>query len=356
MSQSTANLGFPFVAEGQAQKHVTVNETIRRLDAIVQITVESATTTAEPGAPSDGQTYIVPAGKTGANWAAFTNNAIGYYRDGAWEQITPREGWLAWVRDTGRLLAYDGSAWSASAGLLGEANAWSGVNTFSATSIFPRGPVNARHAAYAAGSTQFDFWNLNYDVSTDGKDDADHPTAQIGLLAQDSADGLITFYTGGPNVSPNPRWTVSSSAFYPNADNAYTLGGASNRPSVVYAASGTINTSDARDKTELRALSQAERDAVLRVIGGVGVYQWRDAVTAKGEASARLHCGVTAQAVREAFDAEGLDATRYGLFCVDRITNPETGAEAERLGVRYDQLFAMALGAAFDPEILTRQN
>ena len=36
--------------------------------------------------------YIVLPGKSGADWAAFTNWALGYYRDGAWEQVTPREG------------------------------------------------------------------------------------------------------------------------------------------------------------------------------------------------------------------------------------------------------------------------
>ena len=108
---NTTNLALRYLAVGQAQKHVTVNETLRRLDAVVQLTVVSASTTAEPGSPGDGAVYIVPSGKSGTQWASFANWSLGYYRDGAWEQISPREGWLAYVADTDLLLHYTGSAW-----------------------------------------------------------------------------------------------------------------------------------------------------------------------------------------------------------------------------------------------------
>lgn len=110
MSTST-NLTLPFLTLGQAQKHVTVNESLLRLDALVQLAVVSATTSAQPGSPTDGQVYILPSGKTGADWGAMANYALAYYRDGAWEQISPREGFLAFVKDTDLLQVYSGSAW-----------------------------------------------------------------------------------------------------------------------------------------------------------------------------------------------------------------------------------------------------
>jgi hypothetical protein len=109
---NSSNLVLPYLAVGQAQKHVTVNETIRKLDAIVQLAVISATIATQPGAPADGAVYILPAGKSGDQWAAFADGSLGYYRDGAWVEITPREGWLAYVKDEDRLLAHDGSAWT----------------------------------------------------------------------------------------------------------------------------------------------------------------------------------------------------------------------------------------------------
>lgn len=108
---NTTNLVLPCLAVAQAQKHVTVNETLRRHDAVVQLSVVSASTTAQPGSPADDAVYIVPAGKSGADWNAYANGSLGYYRDGAWEQVSPREGWLAYVKDTDQLLAYTGSAW-----------------------------------------------------------------------------------------------------------------------------------------------------------------------------------------------------------------------------------------------------
>ena len=110
MSNST-NLALPFLTLGQAQKHVTVNESLLRLDAVVQLAVVSATTSAQPGAPAEGQVYILPPGKTGADWGAMANYALAYYRDGVWEQINAREGFLAFVKDSDLLQYYSGSAW-----------------------------------------------------------------------------------------------------------------------------------------------------------------------------------------------------------------------------------------------------
>lgn len=108
---NTTNLVLPYLAVGQAQKHVTVNETLRRLDAVVQLSAVSASVTTQPASPADGAVYIVPAGKSGADWNAYANGALAYYRDGAWEEVSPREGWIAYVKDTDQLLAYGGAAW-----------------------------------------------------------------------------------------------------------------------------------------------------------------------------------------------------------------------------------------------------
>lgn len=112
MSDVSPNLHLPYLAQGQAQKHVTVNESLQRLDALVQLAAVSATASAEPGAPADGQVYILPPGKTGDAWGAMANHALAYYRDGAWEEIVPRAGWLAYVADAGRVLIYTGAAWA----------------------------------------------------------------------------------------------------------------------------------------------------------------------------------------------------------------------------------------------------
>ncbi len=110
MSQST-RLNFPFLAAAQAQKHVTVNETLLRLDALVQLSAKSATTAAQPASPSDGDIYLLPSGKSGAAWSAMANGALAYYRDGVWEELNPNVGWRCYVTDESALYARNASAW-----------------------------------------------------------------------------------------------------------------------------------------------------------------------------------------------------------------------------------------------------
>ena len=110
MSQTT-RLALPYLAAAQAQKHVTVNETLRRLDALVQLSAVSATLGAQPSAPNDGDIYILPSGKTGDAWDAMANGAIAYYRDGAWEELAPQLGWRCFVMDQNALYVRTGSDW-----------------------------------------------------------------------------------------------------------------------------------------------------------------------------------------------------------------------------------------------------
>jgi hypothetical protein len=108
MSDST-NLQLPYLDGAQAQKHVTVNESLRRLDALVLLAIEDKDLTAPPGSPADGSRYIPKATATGF-WSG-KENYVAHYVDGAWEFYPPREGFIAYVRDEDRLYVNDGSAW-----------------------------------------------------------------------------------------------------------------------------------------------------------------------------------------------------------------------------------------------------
>lgn len=112
MSESdTTRLALPLTAASQAQKHVTHNEAILRLDGLVQMTALSYTTSAQPTSPSDGDLYLLPVGKTGDDWGGYSNHAVAHYYDGIWHQYRPGEGWLCFVRDSGLLYYYNGSQW-----------------------------------------------------------------------------------------------------------------------------------------------------------------------------------------------------------------------------------------------------
>jgi hypothetical protein len=107
----TPNLGLPYIMAAQSQKHVTHNEAIRALDAIVQLAVLDRNLTAPPSSPGDGERHIVGDSPTGA-WSGH-DGSIAAFQDGAWMFYAPVEGWIAWIGDEGAAVVWDGAAWSA---------------------------------------------------------------------------------------------------------------------------------------------------------------------------------------------------------------------------------------------------
>ncbi len=115
MSQST-NLALPYLGASQSQKHVTVNEGLRFLDALVQIAVKSAALSVPPGAPADGQRWVIGPAPTGL-WAGRATQ-IAAWQDGAWVFYAPKEGWLAWNEATLTSLIFSAGSWISLIGAL----------------------------------------------------------------------------------------------------------------------------------------------------------------------------------------------------------------------------------------------
>jgi hypothetical protein len=111
-NDATPRLSLPYVAAGQAQKHITVNEALARLDGLVQLAAESRVLAAEPAAPADGAVWILPGAATGAAWGGKASNLIARHESGVWEFFTPTAGHLAWLKDEGQALVFDGGAWT----------------------------------------------------------------------------------------------------------------------------------------------------------------------------------------------------------------------------------------------------
>ena len=125
--EQSPRLSLSYVQPSQAQKHVTVNETFRRLDALTQMTVRSRIVAVQPVSPNDGDFYILPTA-TGDVWDGYDVDDIAGFQDGAWTRITPVEGMRAWVADEDVFVIFDGTTWDVLSGGGTESAARFGVN------------------------------------------------------------------------------------------------------------------------------------------------------------------------------------------------------------------------------------
>ena len=177
------------------------------------------------------------------------------------------------------------------------------------------------------------------------------------IFGQASSGAILTLGVGSTSYV-----TIDGgvAAFYPFADNTTTLGYSTKRWTTVYATTALINTSDANDKQDIADLTDAEI-ATAKVIKGLfKSFKFKEAVAKKG-ANARTHIGVMAQDVQAAFAANGLDASKYGIFCsdtwyeVDGQSQDQEGAlytssapnaiEVTKLGIRYEELLAFVIAS-----------
>ena len=176
------------------------------------------------------------------------------------------------------------------------------------------------------------------------------------------SNGIKCSYSGSSNFNA----IVPCSFTGANSNGSLNLGHAYSKWNTVYASSGSINTSDITKKQDIEELSEAENRVAIAAKGLLRKYRWKDSVSEKGD-SARIHFGIMAQDLKAAFEAEGLDANKYGMFCADtRWTTdgtdtyateeealeavaeeetPEAITEETVYGVRYEELLAFIIAA-----------
>lgn len=472
---NTANLSLPYIMPSQAQKHVTHNEALRVLDALVQLSVESRARAAPPAAPSEGERYIVDGGGTG-EWAGWDGD-LAFRSGGGWMRFTPQPGWRAFVRDEAALCVFDGSSWTplsggASArpdmlGINAEADETNRLALASTASLFnhegaghqvkinksaagdtasflfqtgfsgraemgtagdddfrfkvsPDGQawhdaiaINRNDGKVSIGESFMNFSALNIKgraltgtgsswfgitvTQTDADNtakggavlsgapfaNADKPFMVLGPWATSGAH--VVYYGGGgwgcPEATEHrfytgpyrpatdntgtiafqvlPEAIIAGRTLRPGTDNAFSLGAASQRFSVVHAATGTIATSDERLKEDVQPvplgldfLRELQPVAYRWKVGGYDMM--RERITdpsPKGETAeeitidtpvprpgARIHYGLIAQQVKAALDAA--DAGDFaGWTLADR-----DDADSEQ-GLRYEQFVPILIRA-----------
>lgn len=109
MTQNTPALSLPLIQPSQAQKHVTHNEALMRLDALVQPVALNRSDTNPPLDPVAGETYIVPDDATGL-WSGQAQKLANY--DGvSWNFLAAHPGWRIFVLSEMQTVVWDGNTW-----------------------------------------------------------------------------------------------------------------------------------------------------------------------------------------------------------------------------------------------------
>jgi hypothetical protein len=207
----------------------------------------------------------------------------------------------------------------------------------------------------------------------------DTTVGSIGVVATNN------LYVHGDNIGLG----IGDDNLYPTNsagaanDNAVDLGDASVKWRVVYAGTGSINTSDENEKQQITSLTSAEMTAATAISKLFKNYKWNDAVASKGD-DARTHTGVIAQQVQTAMSDAGLDASKYAFWCsntwwekevevaaveaneeklikaqdaytrIDTYSSeeeaPEGAVKKTRMGIRYAELLSF-IGAATEQRL-----
>ena len=177
---------------------------------------------------------------------------------------------------------------------------------------------------------------------------------QDSVIAANQAASRVTIDVND-SAGTSSSYNFDAGAFNPSVDNARLLGTASRRWSDVYAASGSVNSSDARLKVFL-TIEDAEKAAALEIKQNMRKFKFTHAINKKGE-NARIHFGVSAQEIGSIMTKHGLDPHKYGFFCYDKWNakeeilneNGEIAQEAETAGdiygIRYEELLSFIIAA-----------
>lgn len=111
MPDISPRLALPMIQPAQAQKHVTHNAALTRLDTLTQLVLEGVDAQTPPSGATEGETWALGPLPTG-DWDGHSGQIAAFQNTG-WTFIPPQDGWRAWDKQTADFRVYTGGTWSA---------------------------------------------------------------------------------------------------------------------------------------------------------------------------------------------------------------------------------------------------
>lgn len=178
------------------------------------------------------------------------------------------------------------------------------------------------------------FCDKNHPISSS---DSGHDISSIIASCSSNTNSYLSFRlwvpTANSTTSHDVRFAFSSGStvnnlyFYPStSDGNVRLGSSAHKWNTVFASTASINTSDARKKSDIENISDDVLDAWDSVLWKT--FRMNDAIAEKGD-RARVHSGIIAQDIKAVFEEAGLDPSRYAFYCYDSWEATENKYDAE---------------------------
>lgn len=336
-SDFTPRLGLPYLLSNQAQKHVTVNESLQTLDSLCMASVLGKAS-APPAEPIEGDAWLLATAPQGI-WNIGQEHDLVVYVDQAWRQFTPRIGWRIWDVSTSALCVYNGESWIALApgdtppsqlqnlGKLGLGTTATDANPLAVelnAALFNAKPSDAGgsgdlrviyNKVEASGTASFLFqtgWSGRGEVGLTGDD---------RLTLKVSADG--SNWREGWVLDAATSTAETALSVVPQSANAQDLGSSAKPFRTAYFSSDPMISSDARSKSDIGPLSEAES-----ILAALRPVQFRQ------DGADELRFGFLAQEVRAALLEAGVTtAALWRLSDPDDAESPQMIAPTQLIAV-----------------------
>jgi len=143
------------------------------------------------------------------------------------------------------------------------------------------------------------------------------------ISAPNNGGGGFLFTNNASTIYPTRRTSGTVSL----SDNTNDLGAQVWRFNDAYITNGVTTGSDQNEKQQIQLLTDSEIAVAKRISKGFKTFKWNSAVEEKGD-NARIHTGVIAQDVQQAFADEGLDAGNYAFFMSNTYWEKEISVDA----------------------------
>ena len=173
----------------------------------------------------------------------------------------------------------------------------------------------------------------------------------IPMTGGSNVGNVVGIYLYGEGLGTTTNGSQNKRSLVPQGNNM-DLGNSDSQWRDIFTQNAVTVVSDEKVKQDISSLDDAEKTVAFKLKDLVKKYRLKSSVESKGE-EARIHIGWIAQEVEKAFSDEGLDASRYGLFCRDThykvfVNGEDTGTVQRTSGQVQDEILYESLEKIYE--------